>query len=613
MSSLFTALSGLQAHQQWIDVLGNNLANSNTPGFKTSRVSFSDHFSRTLQFASGPGVSTGGRNPTQIGNGVRLADIGRNFSQGALTNTGRRFDLAIQGRGFFTLSGNGGNLYTRVGTFGLDSTRNLVDVRSGLRVVGTNGQPITIDADSLFPPQATANMSFKGNLPAVVSGPLPEVLQGQTAMVEGANATLASTGTGPFTVPVGETWTLEVQVNGGVVQTASVTSTTGTVTATEIATAIDLLDDVSSAVNGTGQIEVLTDRKGANVSLKINPGSAGQDLASLTGLSTVLTTGSEIPLSPTTTLNDLPGNVIPYVAGDVIQISGVDNDGSAINTTFTYGAANDGETVNDFVAFLNGLYTDASVTLLPDGRLELAASSAGESGLTLSIIDDASGAGQTSWSTYALSVTTQGTGPDEVTSSMEVFDQAGVPHTVTFTLQRQGDATWSIIPSIPASDGTVQSGTISGLQFNPDGSPTGISNLNLDVTITFNGQPTQTLTLGFGADGMFDGVTQFGGAGNVFVSEQDGYAVGELSSINVEGNAEIQGFYTNGQTQVLGALGVAVFTNPEGLRIGGALENSNVDTAEQFVRLIEAQRGFQANARVITTQDELLAEMVNLI
>jgi flagellar hook protein FlgE len=642
MSSLFTALSGLQAHQEWIDVLGNNLANSNTPGFKTSRVSFSDHFSRTLQFASGPGVSTGGRNPVQVGNGVRLAEIGRNFNQGALTNSGRRFDMAIQGRGFFTLNGSGGNLYTRVGTFGLDSTRNLVDVRSGLRVVGTDGQPIAIDTDSLFPPQPTGNMQFKGNLPAVVSGPLPEVLQGQVPLTEGSNALITSTGTGPFAVPIGETWTLEVQVNGGAQQTASVTSTTGTVTAAEIATAIDLLDDVNAVVNGSGQIDVQTDRKGANVSLKINPGSAGQDLASLTGLSTVLTTGSEIPVSGTTTLNDLPGNVIPYAVGDVIQISGVDNDGSPINTTFTYGAANDGETVSDFTNFLDGLYSDATVTMLPDGRIELAASSAGESSLSLSIIDDASGTGQTSWSTYALSVTTQGTGPDEVTTSMEVFDQAGVPHTVTFTLQRQEDGTWNIIPSIPASEGTIQSGTIAGLQFNPDGSPTGLSNLNLDVSVTFNGQPTQSLTLDFGADGMFDGVTQFGGEGNVFGFEQDGYAVGELSSINVEGSGEILGFYTNGQTQALGALGIAVFTNPEGLRhdgdnlyarttnsgatifgpgdagpagtvVGGALENSNVDTAEQFVRLIEAQRGFQANARVITTQDELLAEMVNLI
>jgi flagellar hook protein FlgE len=126
------------------------------------------------------------------------------------------------------------------------------------------------------------------------------------------------------------------------------------------------------------------------------------------------------------------------------------------------------------------------------------------------------------------------------------------------------------------------------------------------------------------------------------VREQDGYGVGELASISVDGDGSIAGFYTNGQTRSLGDIGIAMFTNPEGLQqvsdnyfaaspnsgspnlgpgsfagagavVGGALENSNVDTAEQFVRLIEAQRGFQANARVITAQDEVLRDVVNLI
>ena len=115
-----------------------------------------------------------------------------------------------------------------------------------------------------------------------------------------------------------------------------------------------------------------------------------------------------------------------------------------------------------------------------------------------------------------------------------------------------------------------------------------------------------------------------------------------LASISVDRSGSIQGFYTNGQVQELDQVGVATFSNPEGLLllgnnlwleipnsgsrilgsgdngtsgqvIGGSIENSNVDTAEQFVQLIEAQRGFQANARVITTQDEVLAELVNLI
>jgi flagellar hook protein FlgE len=160
--------------------------------------------------------------------------------------------------------------------------------------------------------------------------------------------------------------------------------------------------------------------------------------------------------------------------------------------------------------------------------------------------------------------------------------------------------------------------------------------------VQFPGQSAQTVTVNFGTPGLFDGVTQFGQAASVFADQQDGYGVGELSNISVNSDGDIQGFYTNGQIQVLGELGVATFVNDNGLRevgdnlwaetpnsgvrtvskgaqgkagqvTGGALEGSNVSVAEEFVRLIEAQRGFQANARVITTTDEVLAELVNLL
>ena len=145
MASLFTALSGLKAHQDWIDVIGNNLANANTSGFKTSHASFSSSFHSTLRHASGPGGGMGGRNPVQIGMGVSLSDIGRDFGQGSLTGTGRVFDLALQGRGFFALSNGAQTMYTRVGTFGLDGQNNLVDQRTGYRVLDGSGSAITLD------------------------------------------------------------------------------------------------------------------------------------------------------------------------------------------------------------------------------------------------------------------------------------------------------------------------------------------------------------------------------------------------------------------------------------------------------------------------------------
>jgi flagellar hook protein FlgE len=238
MTSFYTSLSALQAQQNWIEILGNNLANSSTPGFKSSYATFADQFSQTMRYGSAPGNGLGGTNPTQMGLGVRLATVGRDFQQGALTTTGRAFDMAIEGRSFFALSDGLRSLYTRVGTFGLDGSGNLVDQRSGLRVLGADGTPISIDANQKLAPKATGALSIAGNLPKVGNGPNPEILS-NTSLASGTSAVLTGTATEPFAIPIGETWTLRVRVSGGSTQTASVTSTTGTVTAADVATAND--------------------------------------------------------------------------------------------------------------------------------------------------------------------------------------------------------------------------------------------------------------------------------------------------------------------------------------------------------------------------------------
>ncbi len=158
----------------------------------------------------------------------------------------------------------------------------------------------------------------------------------------------------------------------------------------------------------------------------------------------------------------------------------------------------------------------------------------------------------------------------------------------------------------------------------------------------FGSLGNQTISLDFGTSGQFDGLTQFGNAASLVADFQDGFGAGELASMQVDEQGVIEGFYTNGQTQELGDIGIATFTNNRGLEavgdnffrvsgnsgqrvlgrgatngagdvVMGAIEASNVDTAVQFVHLIEAQRGFQANARVITVQDEILAEVVNVV
>lgn len=136
LTSLSVGVSGLRAHQTQLEVTGNNLANVNTTGFKSTRVSFSDILSRTLSYGSPPTGTRGGTNPKQIGSGVLVGSLSVNHAQGAIQNTGRDADVAVDGSGFFVLSDNGRQFYTRDGAFALDSEGYLVSSTSGLRVLG---------------------------------------------------------------------------------------------------------------------------------------------------------------------------------------------------------------------------------------------------------------------------------------------------------------------------------------------------------------------------------------------------------------------------------------------------------------------------------------------
>ena len=121
-SSLSTALTGLNAAETQIDVLGNNLANSQTVGFKASDVVFANQFMQTLSLGAAPTSDNGGTNPRQTGLGVQVAAINPKFTQGTLQISSNPSDLAIQGDGFFVVQGTDNEqLYTRNGIFKLNS------------------------------------------------------------------------------------------------------------------------------------------------------------------------------------------------------------------------------------------------------------------------------------------------------------------------------------------------------------------------------------------------------------------------------------------------------------------------------------------------------------
>ncbi len=179
MRSLYSGVAGLQNHQVRMDVLGNNIANVNTTGFKKGRVNFQDLLYQQMSGASRPNAEVGGVNPKEIGLGMSIASVDTVHTQGALQTTGVMTDLAIQGNGFFVLKKGEQTMYTRAGAFGIDRDGRLVNPGSGLRVQGwlaktvngkevlsTSGQleDLVIPVGSKDPAKATSRVELACNL-----------------------------------------------------------------------------------------------------------------------------------------------------------------------------------------------------------------------------------------------------------------------------------------------------------------------------------------------------------------------------------------------------------------------------------------------------------------
>ncbi len=178
MRALFAGVSGLRNHQTRMDVIGNNIANVNTVGFKGSRITFEEAFVQVLQGATRPGGNQGGVNPMQIGTGMGIGSIDQLFTQGPLQSTGQPLDLAIQGDGFFILNDAGRTVYTRAGNFQLDASGRLISPGSGSIVQGINADTsgnfsssssigdIQLRLGDKAPAQATSLITLTGNLDA---------------------------------------------------------------------------------------------------------------------------------------------------------------------------------------------------------------------------------------------------------------------------------------------------------------------------------------------------------------------------------------------------------------------------------------------------------------
>ncbi|MBP3960896.1 flagellar hook protein FlgE [Gemmata sp. G18] len=232
LNALFIGSSGLGANSAALDVIGNNLANINTTGFKNQRMLFKDVVYQTLSSGSSSSASVGGTNPTQLGFGVGTGSIGTMFAQGDLNPTGRNLDVGIQGNGFFVLKNANSVAYSRAGGFDVDSSGYLVDPSTGFRVqrFGAAGEgnattpafqvPGNLDIKIPFGTGvegvATTAVQYQGNLSSSLQ--VGEVATTAIQMYDSQSTPRALTVT--FTKTASNTFTATATVSGG---TATVT------------------------------------------------------------------------------------------------------------------------------------------------------------------------------------------------------------------------------------------------------------------------------------------------------------------------------------------------------------------------------------------------------
>jgi flagellar hook protein FlgE len=216
LRSLFSAISGLQAHQTKLDTVGNNIANVNTVGYKSSQTVFQDTLSQVLSNGSAPTANTGGSNPAQVGLGVKVAGISTNFKQGSAQSTGNSTDFMINGDGFFvTKSGSGEQLYTRAGSLQFDGQGRLVTPDGSILqgwmadggTVDTNGAigDLSVPYGQVMDPKKSTTGGFTGNLSsgAAIGG---SAVESQITMFDALGNAHQITAT--FTKTAANTWTV---------------------------------------------------------------------------------------------------------------------------------------------------------------------------------------------------------------------------------------------------------------------------------------------------------------------------------------------------------------------------------------------------------------------
>ncbi len=655
--ALYSGVSGLKNFQTQIDVIGNNISNSQTAGFKSSRVTFQSMLYQTMSAASGPTAERGGVNPKQVGLGSIIGSIDQNFETGNLLSTGRSNDVAIQGDGFFVVSTGNQDYYTRSGAFNFDSSGYMV-YGDGYRVQGLNAtdgvlgatvEDIQIPLGISLPASATTNVSLVGNLDSSAEQVGTQLQSdtfyaaeqsGDDSAMEGllatgaANSTISGLVNGSTTVIVGTLTDSDTYTYSSTAVTNPAASLTFN-SLEDLAAAIvaNNADISAAAVTTDGAIQFTSGTAANTLTITSNLAvlqtalsSANKTAGSFNAGATALTDEFSHRASSTDALVNLrnsSGVDLGILNGDAITIDG-DVGGTAIttNTLNVTGAT----TLSDFTAAIQSAYgiTTAGNVDISDGRLEITAD------------------GGTNYALSDIDITTSGTRPqfdaifdnsadnyatlqnaaDNHSRSFTAYDSDGTAHTVTIKFnirESSGNQSRYVmdISSLITATGqadvsiTPSTGTI---VCNPDGSLATFDPPSITIQPSGVGDP-MTITLDPGTLGSHLGLVMFEGESTAGFRDVDGYASGDLQDVTIGNDGSIFGNFSNGQVQVMAQLQLAAFDNPEGLEsvqssMFRATDNSGTATLDSAG---VGQRGSLVTSTLESSNVDLATEFVSLI
>jgi flagellar hook protein FlgE len=645
--ALTTAVAGLRAQSFALQNISGNIANSQTTGYKETDTSFQDL------------VSAAAANQ-QTSSGVIANSVATNSAQGTIQSTTVSTDMAVNGNGWFVVAKptgvvdnqptfSGVNDYTRAGNFQLNANGNLVNGAGyylmGIPIDSATGNPVGSSpqvlqfSNDFVPAQETTAIQYQANLPSQPSSGMlnsadftanPLAGAPVAAQIVGSGATLspdaAAVGTGTvgslaLTTPLttGDTYT----VNDGT-NTTSYTASAGDTIQTLITKIGAGTAAVTASLNASGNLVLTGNNDVASITVGgTGAASIGFGAGSNSFMPTNLLTQSAVAQGQTLTVTASGGGT----------------------QTITFGTgAGQVATLAQLQTAVQGMSGVTGTLNTANGDMTLTANSPTAT-LTVGGTASATKFGIKNLTALPANGTVVGNDASTFTSesvdggSITAYDSQGNPVNIQMRWAQTASGTWQLFyQSNSGATGTQAAWQNAGttFTFNSSGQLTpALTNLTLQ-NLTVNGDSLGNVQLNFGTKGL----TQFANSsGTVQVSQlqQNGFASGQLESVAVDTQNRMVGTFSNGQTIPLAEITLASFNGQNGLQalngaayaataesgppiygatgtiVGSSLEASNVDIATQFSNLIVAQQAYSANARVMTTANQMIQSLLQVI